>query len=597
MPERCMQMLKQIITEIENRQNITRDQLALLLETTDTGDIAFLHERARKTADAIYGKQVFIRGLIEFTNYCKNDCIYCGIRKSNRKAERYRLTEEEILSCCANGYELGFRTFVLQGGEDPYFTDDKICALIRQIKAQYPDCAVTLSIGEKEHDSYQAFFDAGADRYLLRHETADEAHYGKLHPAEMFWKHRMDCLWDLKEIGYQVGCGFMVGSPEQTVDTLYEDLQFIRKLQPHMVGIGPFVPQKDTPFGEKKAGIALGITGLIVGTTVFFEAGVVILIPLAFGLAKRTKKSTLYYVIPLLAGLATGFAFIPPSAGSVLVANMLGVDLGIMIAVGVPTGILSLIFAGILWSKFIGTKIHTDLPISVSEIGEEEEAKLPKFSTVILIILVPLILILCSTLSEYIPSLETIRPVLQFVGTPFVALIIAILYAMYFLGKKQGYDGEQLKKIMDRSLRPTGQILLVITGGGIIRWVLQECGMGDIIGPALEQSGLPLILAAFLIAALVRASVGAAVVAMTMAAGIMASMPEIANLSPLYLAAMVCAITGGATAFSHVNDSGFWLVSSLLEIDEKTTLKSWTMMETIIGFTGLICAFVISLFA
>ena len=340
-------------------------------------------------------------------------------------------------------------------------------------------------------------------------------------------------------------------------------------------------------FGEKKAGIALGITGLIVGTTVFFEAGVVILIPLAFGLAKKTKKSTLYYVIPLLAGLATGFAFIPPSAGSVLVANMLGVDLGIMIAVGVPTGILSLIFAGILWSKFIGTKIHTDLPISVSEIGEEEEAKLPKFSTVILIILVPLILILCSTLSEYIPSLETIRPVLQFVGTPFVALIIAILCAMYFLGKK----------IMDRSLRPTGQILLVITGGGIIRWVLQECGMGDIIGPALEQSGLPLILAAFLIAALVRASVGAAVVAMTMAAGIMASMPEIANLSPLYLAAMVCAITGGATAFSHVNDSGFWLVSSLLEIDEKTTLKSWTMMETIIGFTGLICAFVISLFA
>lgn len=143
---------------------------------------------------------------------------------------------------------------MLQGGEDPYFTDDKICALIRQIKAQYPDCAVTLSIGEKEHDSYQAFFDAGADRYLLRHETADEAHYGKLHPAEMFWKHRMDCLWDLKEIGYQVGCGFMVGSPEQTVDTLYEDLQFIRRLQPHMVGIGPFIPQKDTPFGEKKAG-------------------------------------------------------------------------------------------------------------------------------------------------------------------------------------------------------------------------------------------------------------------------------------------------------------------------------------------------------
>ena len=342
-------------------------------------------------------------------------------------------------------------------------------------------------------------------------------------------------------------------------------------------------------FGEKKAGIALGITGLVVGTTVFFEAGVVILIPLAFGLAKKTKKSTLYYVIPLLAGLATGFAFIPPSAGSVLVANMLGVDLGIMIAVGVPIGIL--------WSKFIGTKIHTGLPTTVSEVREEEEANLPKFSTVIAIILVPLVLILCSTLSEYIPALDGIRPVLEFVGTPFVALIIAVLCAMYFLGKKQGYDGEQLKKIMDRSLRPTGQILLVITGGGIIRWVLQDCGMGDIIGPALEKSGLPLILVAFLIAALVRASVGAAVVAMTMAAGIMASMPAVAGLSPLYLAAMVCAITGGATAFSHVNDSGFWLVSSLLEIDEKTTLKSWTMMETIIGFTGLICALIISIFA
>lgn len=249
---------------------------------------------------------------------------------------------------------------------------------------------------------------------------------------------------------------------------------------------------------------------------------------------------------------------------------MLGVDVGVMIAVGVPTGILSLIFAGIIWSKFIGTRIHTGLPTTVSEVREEEEANLPQFSTVIAIILVPLVLILCSTLSEYIPVLYRIRPVLEFIGTPFVALIIAVLFAMYFLGKKQGYDGEQLKKIMDRSLRPTGQILLVITGGGIIRWVLQNCGMGDIIGPALQESGLPLILVAFLIAALVRASVGAA---------------------------MVCAITGGATAFSHVNDSGFWLVSSLLEIDEKTTLKSWAMMETIIGFTGLICALVISIFA
>lgn len=350
-------------------------------------------------------------------------------------------------------------------------------------------------------------------------------------------------------------------------------------------------------FGEKKSGIALGITGLVVGTTVFFEAGVVILIPLAFGLAKKTQKSTLYYVIPLLAGLATGFAFIPPSAGSVLVANMLGVDLGVMIAVGVPVGILSLIFAGILWSKFIGKRIHTGLPVNSQEVRESDDASLPRFSTVLTIILVPLVLILCSTISQYLALPASIQSVLEFLGTPFVALIIAVLVAMYFLGTKQGYNGDQLKKILDRSLRPTGQILLVITGGGIIRWVLQDCGMGEIIGPALEKSGLPLIIVAFLIAALIRASVGAAVVAMTMAAGIMASMPAVAGLSPIYLAAMVCAINGGATAFSHVNDSGFWLVSSLLEIDEKTTLKSWTMMETIIGFTGLICAIVISLFA
>ena len=293
------------------------------------------------------------------------------------------------------------------------------------------------------------------------------------------------------------------------------------------------------------------------------------MIPLAFGLARRTKKSTLYYVIPLLAGLSAGFAFIPPSAGSVLVANMLNVDLGVMIAVGVPVGILSLLFAGILWSKFIGRRIETGFPSNIQEVREEEETNLPAFSTVLGIILVPLVLILCSTISDYIPGIDGIRPVLEFIGTPFVALIFAVLAAMYFLGKKQGYNGEQLKKIMDRSLRPTAQILLVITGGGIIRWVLQDCGMGEIIGPVLEKSGLPLVLVAFLIAALIRVSVGAAVVAMTMAAGIMISMPGVAKLSPVYLATMVCAINGGATVFSHVNDSGFWLVNSLLEIDEK----------------------------
>ncbi len=351
-------------------------------------------------------------------------------------------------------------------------------------------------------------------------------------------------------------------------------------------------------FGEKKAGWALGLTGLVVGTTVFFEAGVVILIPLAFGLAKKTKRSTLTYVIPLLAGLATGFAFIPPSAGSVLVANMLGVNLGVMIAVGVPVGIIAVIVAGILWGSFCDKKIFAELPSNMREIEKSEEnKKLPPFGLVLGIILIPLVLILMSTVSQYVKMPKALASIFAFLGEPFVALIIATLIAMYFLGKKQGYNGEDIKKILDRALKPTGMILLVITGGGIIRWVLQNAGMGDIIGPALEKSGLPLILIAFLIAALIRSSVGAAVVAMTMAAGIMASMPAVQALSPIQLAAMVCAINGGATAFSHVNDSGFWLVSSLLEIDEKTTLKSWTVMETLIGVVGLVCALVISIFA
>lgn len=243
-----------IINQLERERNIDIEGLRLLLTTENREVLEALASRARETADRSYGKKVYIRGLIEFTNYCKNDCLYCGIRKSNRCAERYRLTEEQILSCCAEGYELGFRTFVLQGGEDLYFTDEKVCSLVTAIKKEHPDCAVTLSIGEKERASYQAYFDAGADRYLLRHETANREHYEKLHPAEMTLENRKRCLWDLKEIGYQTGCGFMVGSPYQTTQTIYDDLQFIRELQPEMVGIGPFIPQRDTPFGNEAAG-------------------------------------------------------------------------------------------------------------------------------------------------------------------------------------------------------------------------------------------------------------------------------------------------------------------------------------------------------
>lgn len=233
---------------------ISREDFEQLLLTEDQACIDYLAKKARERAQSIYGNNVYIRGLIEFTNYCKNDCLYCGIRRSNCNADRYRLTKEQILSCCRTGHELGFRTFVLQGGEDPYFTDERICELVSAIKEGYPDCAVTLSIGEKSRESYQAYFDAGADRYLLRHETANEDHYQKLHPAEMSLVNRKRCLRDLKDIGYQTGCGFMVGSPYQTVDTLYEDLMFIKELQPEMVGIGPFIPQKDTPFGNQAAG-------------------------------------------------------------------------------------------------------------------------------------------------------------------------------------------------------------------------------------------------------------------------------------------------------------------------------------------------------
>lgn len=249
-----MNEAKKWIDEIRQKRDISIKTLDFLLSTEDEEVITYLRDSAREAADKIYGKQVFIRGLIEFTNYCKNDCKYCGIRRSNSRADRYRLTEEEILSCCENGYGLGFRTFVLQGGEDTYFTDEKICHLLKSIKEKYPGCALTLSIGEKSKESYQAYFDAGADRYLLRHETADEMHYNRLHPPELSFKNRIRCLYDLKEIGYQTGCGFMVGSPGQTTESIYKDLQFIRQFLPHMAGIGPFIPQKDTPFGKEPAG-------------------------------------------------------------------------------------------------------------------------------------------------------------------------------------------------------------------------------------------------------------------------------------------------------------------------------------------------------
>lgn len=248
-----MQKEREIIEYLASQKEIGLEELNLLLKTEDEESIRFLAEKARQTARDIYGDHIYIRGLIEFTNCCKNDCYYCGIRKSN-PVSRYHLTEAEIISCCERGYDLGFRTFVLQGGEDMRDTDEKICRLIAGIKERFPDCAVTLSVGERTKESYRAFFRAGADRYLLRHETADKAHYRTLHPTAMSFENRIRCLYDLKEIGFQTGCGFMVGSPGQTPETICADLKFIRSFAPEMVGIGPFIPQKDTPFGDQPAG-------------------------------------------------------------------------------------------------------------------------------------------------------------------------------------------------------------------------------------------------------------------------------------------------------------------------------------------------------
>ena len=243
------------IDKLIHHQKLNKEEFVEIIKQQDNSEIReLLKEEAVKLRKQYYGTKVFTRGLIEFTNHCKNDCYYCGIRRSNSNAKRYRLSEEDILSCCENGYELGFRTFVLQGGEDVWYTDEKLVEIIRKIKAAYPDCALTLSIGEKSYESYKRYREAGADRYLLRHETADEEHYQSLHPAEMSLDNRKRCLYDLKKLGYQVGAGFMVGSPGQTMETLAEDLLFLQDLQPEMVGIGPFIPHHDTCFAEKPAG-------------------------------------------------------------------------------------------------------------------------------------------------------------------------------------------------------------------------------------------------------------------------------------------------------------------------------------------------------
>jgi biotin synthase len=241
--------MRALLDKLNTTHSLCFDEYKQLLQNPEP---QYAMELAKKAN--VYGNKVFIRGLIEISNICKNDCLYCGIRASNRDCKRYRLEKDDIISCCDIGYPLGFRTFVLQGGEDGYYTDDVVCDIVSKIKKKYPDCAVTLSLGERSKDSYKRLFDAGADRYLLRHETADKEHYQKLHPDKMSFEKRMECLYNLKSIGYQVGAGFMVGSPYQTVDTLAKDLEFIQDFSPNMCGIGPFIAHHATPFASFESG-------------------------------------------------------------------------------------------------------------------------------------------------------------------------------------------------------------------------------------------------------------------------------------------------------------------------------------------------------
>jgi len=349
-------------------------------------------------------------------------------------------------------------------------------------------------------------------------------------------------------------------------------------------------------FGDRKAAWALAVTGLVIAMPVFFDAGLIILIPIAFSLAKRTGRSSLYYAIPLFAGLAVGHAFIPPTPGPVLVASMLGVDLGWVIGIGLVCGIAAMIVAGPLWGAWCGKKYDVLVPEHIASLPPLDESKLPGFGMVVSIILIPLLLMILRSVGNVVPAMAPARRVLSFLGEPFVALTLATLAAMLMLGIRRGYTTRELEKVMTKSLEPVGLILLVTACGGVLRYILQNSGLGTLIGEGVASAALPVVVVAFIIAALVRISVGSATVAMTMAAGILAAMPEIGSLSPLHLACVTAAVAGGATVCSHFNDSGFWLVKSLVGMDEKTTLKTWTVMETLVGVTGFAVALVISCF-
>ena len=348
--------------------------------------------------------------------------------------------------------------------------------------------------------------------------------------------------------------------------------------------------------GKNHPELAMELMGWVVSIPVFCDSGFVILNPIRKALVNRTGASSVAMTIGLSSGLYIAHVFIPPTPGPVLVATMLNVELGWVILVGVCCGFFAMIVAGPVWGAVCGKKFYVPVPDQIANQEDIDESKLPSFASVVTIIMIPLALIILKSVAGVVPALAGVAPLFNFLGQPFAALLIATLAAMFILGTRHGYTMPELEKILTKSLEPTGLILLVTACGGVLRYILQYSGLGEIIGNAVASINLPIVIVAFLVAALVRICVGSATVAMTMAAGIVAAMPEIASLSPMYLACVVAAVAGGATVCSHFNDSGFWLVRSLIGLDEKTTLKTWTIMETLVGGTGFIVALIISFF-
>jgi len=350
-------------------------------------------------------------------------------------------------------------------------------------------------------------------------------------------------------------------------------------------------------FGENKAQWALGITGFIVAIPVFFDVGFIILVPIVYGLAKKTGRSLLYYGIPLLAGLAVTHSFIPPTPGPIAVANLIGADLGWVILFGFIAGIPAMIVAGPIFGKYIAAKIHATIPAYMDVKEKEYDKELPSFSLISSIILIPLVLILANTVSgAVLPEGSGWRTFFTFLGHPFVALTIATLLAFYFLGQKRGFSKQEVQDIATKALEPAGIIILVTGAGGVFKQILVDSGVGKVLADAMSASSLPPIVLAFIIAALVRVSQGSATVAMVTSAGLMAPLIETLALTGPVLGLIVIAIAAGATILSHVNDSGFWLVNRYFGLDVKDTLKSWTMMETIIAVVGFAVVFILSLF-